>query len=82
MIIGLASFGFTPTNFGVTPAWDIKTLTDVCCFVVTSTKLHQLRQRVLYGLNGVDNLCNLLVHLRGRLVRTLDVDTLAVFSSS
>jgi len=37
MVISSASFGFTPTNFGVTPAREVNPFTDVCCFVVART---------------------------------------------
>ena len=37
IVISSASFGFTPTNLGVTPAREVNPLTDVCCFVVART---------------------------------------------
>jgi len=37
IVISSVSFGFTPTNLGVTPAREVNPLTDVCCFVIAGT---------------------------------------------
>ena len=37
IVISSASFGFTPTNLGVTPAREVNLLINVFCFVVVRT---------------------------------------------
>ena len=71
MVISLASFDFTPTNFGVIPVRDINPITDVYFFVTTRTTAQPATLHVLCDPSGVDNLCDLLTHPRGQLVKYL-----------
>jgi len=71
MVISLASFYLTPTNFGVIPVQNINPITDVCFFVATRTTTQPATPYVLCDPNGVYNLCDLLAHQRGQLVKYL-----------
>lgn len=65
IVISSALFGFTPTNLGVTPAREVKPLTEVRCFVVARTTTPPATPADVCDQSGVDNFCDLLVHLRG-----------------
>ena len=58
-----------PTNLGVTPAREVNLLTDACCLVVARTTTLLASPPRAVDQSGVDNLCDLLVHLRAQRVR-------------
>ncbi len=69
MVISSVSFGFTPTNLGVTPAREVNPFTEVCCFVVARTITPPASPARAVHRSGVGSVCDLLVHLRGQLMR-------------
>ena len=69
IVVSSASFGFTPTNLGVTPVREVNPFTDVCCFVVARTNTPPASPARACDQSGVDNLCDLSVHLSEQPVR-------------